>query len=140
MRLLFTLACLGLTSLASAQQQRQMSLAELRDRVRGAWAGKIIGVAFGAPTEFKFRGEIIPPEKLPQWKPAMVREALRQDDLYVQMTFASVLDAKGPAATTADYAEVFKQTKYSLWHANEATRRALRRGASPDDTGTPKYN
>ena len=54
----------------------------------------MIGVSFGAPTEFRYLGKIIPEDKLPKWKPDMVSEALRQDDLYVDMTLAKVLDEK----------------------------------------------
>lgn len=38
---------------------RTISKAELDDRVRGGWAGQMIGVSFGAPTEFKSNGKII---------------------------------------------------------------------------------
>ena len=38
---------------------RTISRAELEDRVRGGWAGQMIGVSFGAPTEFKSNGKII---------------------------------------------------------------------------------
>ena len=30
-----------------------ISLAELEDKVRGGWAGQMIGVTYGAPTEFR---------------------------------------------------------------------------------------
>ena len=30
---------------------------ELRDKIAGGWAGKIIGVTYGAPTEFKAQGK-----------------------------------------------------------------------------------
>src|SRR5687768_10574498 len=97
----------------------------------------MIGVSYGFPTEFRHLGTIVPLDKLPQWKPEMVREALKQDDLYVQMTYSEVLDAKGLGATTADFAEMLKQSKYPLWHSSQAARRALRRGAKIEDLGTP---
>lgn len=125
---------------ADGADTREISIDQLRYKVRGAWAGKMIGVAEGFPTEFKFRGELVPAEKMPVWKPAMVRDALRQDDLYVQMSFARVLDEKGLDATTADFAAMFRESKFSLWHASQAARRALRRGASPDECGTPRWN
>src|SRR5688572_5437067 len=121
-----------------AAAQREISLNELRDKVRGAWAGKMVGVAYGFPTEFRHLGVIIPLDKLPQWKPEMVRDALEQDDLYVQMTYSEVLDAKGLSVTTADFAEMLKQSQYPLWHTSQAARRALRRGAEIEDLGTPK--
>ena len=70
----------------------------------------------------------------------MVSESLNQDDLYVDMTFAKVLDDKGIHATTADFGAMFRNAQYRLWHANLAARRALKRGVPPELTGTPSYN
>jgi hypothetical protein len=100
----------------------------------------MIGVSYGAPTEFRYRDSIIPEAKLPKWAPENVRNSLGQDDLYVDMTFAQVLDDKGLDATTEDFGAVFKDAKYSLWHANLAARRALKRGVPATLSGTPKYN
>src|SRR3954462_6507351 len=84
------------------QGMRAISRAELRDRIRGGWAGQMIGVSFGAPTEFRSNGKINSGD-LPKWTPDRVSNALVQDDLYVDMTFAQVLDDKGIGATTDDF-------------------------------------
>jgi hypothetical protein len=118
---------------------REISRAELRDRIAGGWAGQMIGVSFGAPTEFKSNGKINEAE-LPPWTPERVSNSLQQDDLYVDMTFAKVLDDKGIGATTADFGAMFRDAKYKLWHANLAARRNLRRGVPPEMSGHPKYN
>lgn len=118
---------------------REIALAELRDRIEGGWAGQMIGVSFGAPTEFRFREKIIEGE-LPAWTPDRVSNALDQDDLYVDMTFAKVLDDKGLGATTEDFGAMFQDARYRLWHANLAARRALRRGVPAALAGTPRYN
>ena len=34
-------------------------LAELDDRIAGGWAGQMIGVSYGLPTEFRFNNQII---------------------------------------------------------------------------------
>jgi hypothetical protein len=130
---------LSVCLLPAAAATREMSRAELRDRIAGGWAGQMIGVSFGAPTEFKSNGKILEGE-LPPWKPERVSNALNQDDLYVDMTFAKVLDDKGLDATTADFADMFRNAKYRLWHANLAARRNLKRGVPPELAGTPKYN
>ena len=119
---------------------RTISLSDLRDKIAGGWAGQMIGVSFGAPTEFRYREQTIPKDKLPDWKPEMVSNSLEQDDLYVDMTFAKVLDDKGLDATTADFGVMFRDAKYHLWHANLAARRALKRGVAAELSGTPKYN
>jgi hypothetical protein len=118
---------------------REISRAELADKIRGGWAGQMIGVSFGAPTEFKSNGKIIEGD-LPKWTPERVSNSLGQDDLYVDMTFAKVLDDRGLNATTEDFGAMFKNSKYRLWHANLAARRALLRGVPASLAGTPKYN
>ncbi len=124
---------------APAQQVRQMSLSDLHDKIEGGWAGQMIGVSYGAPTEFRSNGKINEAE-LPPWKPDRVSNSLNQDDLYVDMTFAKVIDDKGLDATSDDFGAMFKDARYSLWHANLAARRALRRGVPATLSGTPKYN
>src|SRR5436305_6337569 len=90
---------------------REISMEALRDKIEGGWAGQMIGVSFGAPTEFRFNQTQVPLDKLPVWKPEMVSESLQQDDLYVDMTFAKVLDDKGIHATTADFGNMFREAK-----------------------------
>ncbi len=117
-----------------------LELAELEDKIRGGWAGQMIGVSFGAPTEFRSLGRVIPEDELPEWTPDRVLNSINQDDLYVDMTFFSVLDEKGWDATTDDFGAAFRDSKYSLWHANYAARRALRRGVPATESGTPAVN
>lgn len=126
-------------SVANCQTAR-MPMEELRDRIQGGWAGQMIGVSFGAPTEFRYLEKIIPKENLPKWSPEKVREALNQDDLYVDMTFAKVLDDVGIHATTEDFGRMFRDAKYALWHANLAARRNLKRGVPAKLAGHPDYN
>ncbi|HEY6990768.1 MAG TPA: ADP-ribosylglycohydrolase family protein, partial [Bryobacteraceae bacterium] len=55
---------LGLAAWAAwgvdSQRSREISLDALRDKIEGGWAGQMIGVSYGAPTEFHYRAEIIP--------------------------------------------------------------------------------
>ncbi|MEN6606037.1 MAG: ADP-ribosylglycohydrolase family protein, partial [Bryobacteraceae bacterium] len=118
---------------------RKISLEDLRDKIEGGWAGQMIGVSFGAPTEFRSNAAIFE-GALPKWTPDRVNNSINQDDLYVDMTFAKVLDDKGLDATTADFGAMFREAKYGLWHANLAARRALKRGVPAELSGTPKYN
>src|SRR5215471_13039130 len=119
--------------------RRKISRAELRDRIEGGWAGQMIGVSFGAPTEFRYNQKVVPLDRL-KWTPDMVSNSLDQDDLYVDMTFAQVLDEKGLNATTADFGAMLRDAKYRLWHANLSARRALKRGVPAELSGTPEYN
>ena len=49
---------LALAMPALSQTMRQMPLSELRDRIQGGWAGQMIGVSYGAPTEFRSNAKI----------------------------------------------------------------------------------
>jgi len=122
----------------SATAERSLTLEELEDKVRGGWAGQMLGVTYGAPTEFRFQGKIN--ESPREWKPEELAGALDQDDLYVEMTFSEVMDRLGLEATMEQYGEAFKDSKYRLWHANLAARRLLRRGVKAPLSGHPDYN
>jgi hypothetical protein len=133
-------AGLALVAAAPAESSslRRLPRRVLEDKIRGGWAGQMIGVSFGAPTEFKFKGRTI--EGPIAWTPDAVSNAIDQDDLYVEMTFAEVMDRLGLDATTEQYGEMFKDSKYDLWHANAGARRLLNRGLKAPWSGHPKYN
>ena len=76
-------------------KMRTLSRQVFEDKIRGGWAGQMIGVSFGAPTEFRSNGKIIEGD-LPAWTPNRIENAIDQDDLYVEMTFAAVMDRVGP--------------------------------------------
>jgi len=48
---------------------REISLADLHNKIAGGWAGQMIGVSFGAPTEFRTLGKINE-GALPRWTPS----------------------------------------------------------------------
>lgn len=79
-----------------------ISLEELQDRIEGGWAGRMVGVAYGYPAEFAFNQQIAPEDQMPVWTPGMVASSLDRDDLYIEMTFATVLGERGLDATTQD--------------------------------------
>ncbi len=132
------LAASGFGSAAEKHPPRRISLQVLEDKIRGGWAGQMIGVSYGAPTEFRSNGKIN--EAQITWAPERVSNAIHQDDLYVEMTFAEVMDTKGLNASSKDFGEMFKDSKYSLWHANAAARRLLNNGIKAPLSGDPRYN
>ncbi len=139
-RAVVVLVVLGVASAAAADEARarRIGRAALEDKVRGGWAGQMIGVAYGAPTEFRSNGKINEAEL--RWSPERVRNALEQDDLYVEMTLAEVMDRLGLDATTDQYGDVFRKSQYRLWHANAGARRNLERGIKAPGSGHPDYN
>ena len=131
-------ALLLTTTVGADAPARRLSRKALEDKVRGGWAGQMIGVAYGAPTEFRSNGAINEAEL--KWTPDMIRNTIEQDDLYVEMTFAEVMDRVGLDATTKQYGEMFRDSKYRLWHANAAARRNLARGIDAPMSGHPDNN
>lgn len=131
---------LGVTccALLANAETRRLSRDELRDKIQGGWAGQMIGVSFGAPTEFRAMAKINEAEL--KWSPERVSNAIGQDDLYVEMTFAKVMDDIGLEAKCEQYGEAFRVSKYGLWHANAGARRALGQGIKAPWSGHPKYN
>jgi len=110
----------------------------LRDKIAGGWAGKMIGVTYGAPTEFRARGEIY--DKELAWEPSNVTGALKQDDLYVQMSFMMTMDRYGIDAPAEKFAESFATAGYPLWHANVQARKNFFDGIMPPGGGSPEYS
>jgi hypothetical protein len=127
-------------ALASAPGSRCLTLAAYRDKMAAGWIGQMVGVAFGAPTEFRYLGRTIPAEELPTFQPSDINQAFYQDDLYVEATFLGTLSARGLSASREEAASDFAKTSYPLWHANHAGRENLRRGVPPGEAGSPAYS
>ena len=60
---IFTFAIL-IAAGCSRQQYRTISLEEYIDKMKAGWVGQMAGVGWGAPTEFKWNGKIIPEENV----------------------------------------------------------------------------
>jgi hypothetical protein len=123
----------------SAEEFRRLSVGEYRDRMAAGWIGQMVGVGWGAPTEFKFKGQIIPEDRVPGWKPSMVNQ-FNQDDIYVEMTFLRTMELHGLDCSIRQAGIDFANSGYRLWHANQAGRDNLRSGIAPPDSGHPKFN
>ena len=143
-QLLASWVCVGclvsmMSGVAMSEEVRRISVAEYRDRMAAGWIGQMVGVGWGAPTEFRFKGEIIPQTKVPEWKPGMVNQ-FNQDDIYVEMTFLRTMELYGLDCSFRQAGIDFANSGYRLWHANKAGRDNLRNGIAPPDSGHPKFN
>ncbi len=136
------LGCLVLSAGAAAQDAppRRITVKDYRNRMKAGWLGQMAGVAFGAPTEFKYKGVIIPADKCPRWKPDTINGSFGQDDLYVEMTFLRTLEVHGLDVSIRQAGIDWANSGYPLWHANEAARSNLRKGIAPPDSGHPQFN
>ena len=128
------------TPQVSAQDKvRRLPVAQYVDKMKAGWIGQMVGVGWGGPTEFRYKGTIIPADKMPQWKPPLINQ-FRQDDIYVEMTFVRTLEMHGLDVSIRQAGIDFANSGYRLWHANNAGRSKLRAGIAPPDSGHPKFN
>ena len=118
---------------------RRITVEDYVDKMKAGWIGQMAGVGWGGPTEFKYKGEIIPADKMPVWKPELINQ-FRQDDIYVEMTFLRSLELYGMDVSIRQAGIDFANSGYPLWHANNAGRSLLRRGIAPPDSGHPEFN
>jgi hypothetical protein len=121
-------------------QERRLSVEEYRDRMKGGWIGQIIGVAWGAPTEFKCRDQIMPESMVPKWSQERINGGFGQDDLYVEMTFLRSLEEHGLNVSIRHAGIDFANSEYGLACANYAGRFNLRKGIAPPDSSHPQFN
>jgi hypothetical protein len=110
----------------------------LKDKIAGGWAGKMIGVTYGAPTEFRAQGRTY--EDSIKWKPSDIKGSMWQDDIYVQLTFLMSMDKYGIDAPVKKYQEMFAKAGYGLWHANMQARKNYYDSIFAPLSGTPEYN
>lgn len=110
----------------------------LQDKIEGGWAGKMIGVTYGAPTEFRAQGRIY--DGPIDWKPRDVKGSIWQDDIYVQLTFLMSMDKYGIDAPVKKYQEMFAKAGYPLWHANMQARKNYYDSIFAPASGNPEFN
>jgi len=120
-------------------ETQTLTVDEYLDRCKGAWAGQMIGVTYGEPYEFQSNGAPITRDLLP-WKPTRVKNAIHEDDCYVEMTFLKAIEEHGLDITYAQAGEAFGASQYELWHANKVGRNNVRAGIMPPLSGHPDFN
>jgi|GEM_PF-376813 len=142
LKTVFIAAALALCVASAARAEtefRRLPVKEYLDKMKGGWIGQMVGVGWGAPTEFRWRAAIIPEDKMPPWNPAMVNQH-GNDDLYVEMTFLQTLEKHGLGVSIRQAGIDWANSGYKLWHANKAGRDNLRAGIAPPDSGHPRFN
>jgi len=111
---------------------------ELKDKIAGGWAGKMIGVTYGAPTEFRYQQKIN--EDSIKWVPADIKGSIWQDDIYVQLTFMMTMDKYGMDAPAIKYQELLAKAGYHLWCANLQARKNYFDSIYPPLSGNPEFS
>lgn len=138
--ILTTLVLVGVIFISACQSQEYKTISEeeLRNKIAGGWAGKMIGVSYGGPTEFGSNGVIN--EDPIDWNPESLRRSMGEDDLYVQMSFMMTMDEFGMDAPVEKFGESFANAGYMLFHANRKGRKNVWDGIMPPKSGYPDYN
>lgn len=121
-----------------AQKTVTISTKTLRDKIAGGWAGKMIGVTYGAPSEFRFL-QAVNNDSI-KWTPADIKGSIWQDDLYVQLTFLMAMDQYGIDAPAVKFQEMLAKAGYPLWCANMQARKNYFDGIYPPASGSPQYS
>jgi len=126
-------------SIAAKTKFRRIAIKDYVDKMKAGWIGQMAGVGWGGPTEFRFKGKIIPRNKIPKWRPDLINQ-FHQDDIYVEMTFLRSLELYGFDVSIRQAGIDFANSGYQLWHANRYGRENLRNGIAPPDSGHPQFN
>ncbi len=109
--------------------------AEIYNKILGGWVGQMAGVVYGADVEFYYRGQIMPEEDVVDFSNLNINNAFWQDDLYVEMTFLSVMAEKGFDCSLEALGEAFAASQYPLDHANKQARENLQNGIPATESG-----
>lgn len=122
-----------------------MSIEELRDKIKGGWAAQVIGVTYGGPTEFQYNGTFMQDDDPIAWYDGYLTETFHRnpglyDDIYMDLTFVDVLEREGLDAPATSFARAFAEAPYPLWHANQMARYNILSGIEPPSSGHWRNN
>jgi hypothetical protein len=132
----FTLMMLILIVGCKKQETKEISTDALKDKIAGGWAGKMIGVSYGAKSEFRFKGEI----KEDSIEISKINNSIGQDDIYVQLTFMETMDKYGVDAPLKQFQADLANAGFMLWHANLQARKNYFDSIFPPESGMPENN
>lgn len=115
------------------------------DKIKGGWAGQVIGCTYGGPTEFKWNGTMIGDHVPIPWDDSRMIWYYNNfpglyDDVYMDLTFMNVIEQYGIDAPDSLHAIAFANADYPLWHANQAARYNILNGIMPPASGHWKNN
>ncbi len=112
----------------------------LQDKIKGGWAGQVIGCTYGGPTEFKWNGTMIGDHVPIPWDDTRMLWYYENapglyDDVYMDLTFVDIFEKHGFDAPDSLHALAFANAEYQLWHANQAARYNILNGIMPPASG-----
>ena len=126
----------------SIQYGRTVTLDQktLADKIKGGWFAQTIGCTYGGPTEFKFKGGLMPDEMPIIWYTDYIYDTFIEDpglydDVYMDLTFLEVMSEAGINAPVELFADRFANAPYKLWHANQTARYNILNGIPAPASG-----
>ena len=95
------------------QQLVQLTKEQLKDKIKGGWAGQTIGVTYGGPYEFKFLCTIMNDYQAIPWPDGAIKRYFDHepglfDDIYMDLSFVDVIEKYGVDAPVDSFANAFK--------------------------------
>lgn len=117
-----------------------LSKATLQNKIKGGWAGQVIGCTFGGPTEFRYNGTMINDYQPIPWYDGYIKKTMLEipglyDDVYMDLTFVDVFEKKGLDAPVSEHANAYATAEYMLWHANQVGRYNILNGMKAPESG-----
>jgi hypothetical protein len=141
--LIVSLVCGVALLLAPAADGSNLRGSQVRDKIAGGWLGAVIGGAWGRPTEFRFKGRIVPADRVPSWSVARANRYTYRgdsDETYVEIPFLDATLRAGPAAGLPVWGQALAASDFQLFFANGRARDNLRAGVPAPLSGNPVNN
>ena len=137
---LIAMSCNQSSSKGSIPAQFTIGKADLMDKIKGGWAGQVIGCTYGGPTEFMYNGTIIHDYVPINWNDTIIRwwyenAGWLYDDVYMDLTFVEVFERLGLDAPVDSFAMAFANASYPVGHANQVARYNILNGIMPPASG-----
>jgi hypothetical protein len=139
------ISCSSTNNENKTPKEIKLTKSMLVDKIKGGWAGQVIGCTYGGPTEFKWNGTMIGDHVPIPWDDTRMlwyyeNEPGLYDDVYMDLTFVDVFEKYGLDAPDSLHALSFANAGYKLWHANQAARYNILNGIMPPASGHWKNN
>ncbi|MBU2554042.1 MAG: ADP-ribosylglycohydrolase family protein [Bacteroidetes bacterium] len=144
--LVFAVSCKQKTAVSEiSTSENTLTHEQLKNKIKGGWAGQTIGVVYGAPVEFKYQGSLIPDSQIIPWNDTYIKYWWDKkpglfDDIYTDLNFVSAIEKYGVNVSMDTIANHWANTSYHLAHANQASRYNILNGIMPPASGFWKNN
>ncbi len=119
----------------STSGQLILSRAQYLDRAKAIWIGQMIGQWTGLQFEHKVASvlETTPFRPLPGYAPI-------DDDYYYEMVAIRAFEKYGIDLTVEELGKQWLENNAGSWGSSEQALLLLKRGVTPPDTGSPRFN